>query len=177
MAKLTPNQAEIIKRLKKEFEEINTTIQPKSNSLIDVVAIKREVNEKNIFLEECKLETNLYARKVHYQVVEDAEKLRADLQELGFDIKYKNDGTCCSGFHIIVEKTKDELMWLSYRNKSYITKKYGDTEKIIPIDYNIYYSWGNGHRSDITRDTIEEMTQDENFKKSLKGYYEKYGFK
>jgi hypothetical protein len=170
MAKLTPNQAEIIKQLKKEFEVINTTIQPKSKSLIDVVGIKREDNEKNIFLEECKIETNLFARKVHYQVVEDAEKLRADLQELGFDVKYKDDGTCCSGFHIIVEKTKDELMWLSYRARSYVTKTHVGENKSIPTEYSISVG-------DAKADSIELMVENNIFKTHLKHYYDKYGVK
>ena len=102
VTKLTENQNKIINELKKEFEQINATIKPPiSSGLINVAGIKNDIILKDKFIAECKAENTEYARMVDKKVREDAEKLRGDLNELGLDVSYRNDGLCTSIFSIV----------------------------------------------------------------------------
>tara|TARA_R110000782_G_scaffold21110_4_gene56914 strand:- start:4075 stop:4605 length:531 start_codon:yes stop_codon:yes gene_type:complete len=172
MSTLTTNQTEIINQLKKEFLAINDTEKFSSNGLINVAELKKEINAKNQFLAECEAEKNAYSRKVSKQVKVDAEKLRADLNELGLDVKYKDDGYCCHSFSIIQKGGIVELMYISYNDNTYIERYHEKLTKRIYVGFRLRFSYGDSSFSEIHADSIELLVQQDKFKEQLKAHYE-----
>jgi hypothetical protein len=175
MAKpLTENQKAIISQLKKEFEKINDTIQPTSSGLINVAEIKEHIILKKQFIAECVAQNNVNKRLIDKQVRADAEKLRNDLNELGLDVDYKNDGTCAWCFMIIKkdDPKKVSLMKISYHNSHYKQIDKFDTTQYIDLGIKLIYHYGNASFMNIEYRTIEEMVKDPKFIQKLKVNYE-----
>lgn len=178
MKKLTVNQKEIIKQLVIAFEKINETPVPKTNGLIDIARIKETITLRDKFISECKVENDIYARIVDKQVKADAEKLRSDLNELGLDVWYKNNGLCTHFFNIIKLGDKVEtdrlLEGIYYKEDTAIIKQGFDQVITINKTFKISCAGGHSYSGVIYFKTIEELVKNGEFKKRLEGYYESY---
>jgi hypothetical protein len=177
MAKnLTTEQKSILKNLEKEFESINNLNANISGTLINVAEIKQFVSDKDKFNKECEAQNLAYNRKVHQAIVADAERLRPDLNALGLDVDYRNDGYCGSSFSIIKfgDENKRSLLRFDYVNHQYQEVKRFDVINRLYKTYKIrvdlsvtMVSWYSDFH------TLEEMTNDEKFKKRIIEIYEK----
>ena len=173
VTKLTENQNKIINELKKEFEQINATIKPPiSSGLINVAGIKNDIILKDKFIAECNAENTAYARMVDKKVREDAEKLRGDLNELGLDVSYRNDGLCTSIFSIVKKGDFDALIKIDYERNTYLEKSFLYCNMYINKTYLINFKYGGNSWECFTCKTIEELVAYEQFQKRLRNVYE-----
>lgn len=176
MAQLTKEQKGIIDALKKEFLKINENATPVTSGLINVAQIKADIIEKEKFIAECKAENTAFERKKHHVVVADAERLRGDLNQLGLDVRYRNDGTCVSSFSIIKlgDTSKDSLFYISYDNSQYIERTKGDTKATVYTSFkpgcNLSGYSGSGNRTHF--ENIEALVSSKGFTDKLKRMYE-----
>jgi len=173
MKKLSESQQQIIDQLVKEFEKIN--IKPISTGgLINIGQVKENVRAKEVFIKECKLEQDTFKRIVSKQVVADAEKLRADLNELGLDVNYRNDGFCISSFDIIKlgDPLKTSLEYINYDTLTHVIKEKFGAEFHIPLTYKVGHKFGYSYHGIEYFHTIEALVHSVGFRTKLERYYE-----
>jgi len=174
---LSEDQNIILNQLVNEFKKINDTPLPKTNGLINIGQIKENIIARDKFIAECTAEELVYTRLVDKQVRKDAEKLRADLNELGLDVWYRTDGYCTKYFAIIKKGEVDEansLETIGYDVNTYIDReKLGKTIRVSK-SFKVRCK-GNGQNYNNTSyfDTIEDLTKYTVFQKRLETYYEK----
>ncbi len=169
MSVLTTQQQSIIDSLVKEFTSINE-VPVKKGGLINVGLIHQEVQDLKVFNETCKAEKKAFARKIHFQIVADIEKITPDLDALGLKIKPFESNLCQSS--IIIENGSIDYLYIGYNtNKSIKRECQGHINMIgksIKLTVNLKVKGGYSHNCTHNFHNIESLCSSSAFRDRLK---------